>query len=130
MRPTFYLASASSEPTRAAAYMADLVSRGFVNAMDWTVPLSAHESEWADLAVRDVEAAVSCSLFVLVAQPESYGAMLELGARLASGRLAHVVGPPWHFFLRHPHVIRHEDWLSFVADVNAARRPGVAEAST
>jgi hypothetical protein len=128
-KPTFYVAC-SSESDSARRYMTNLESCGFENAMDWLTPFGSQESEWPRLAELDVNAARNCDLFVLVVEPQSYGAMLELGARLGGRRVAHVVGEPWHFFLHHPLVTLHASWEAFVAATVKAYRLAQAAGAT
>lgn len=117
---TFYLAASSRRREGAACAIRDLEAAGLTCAMDWTQAIGAPEAEWPELAARDVHAARSADVFVLLAVPQSHGAWLELGARLGAGRRAHVVGAiagDRGFFLRHPQVEHHRDWAGFLAVV-------------
>lgn len=118
---TSYLAAASVRSVEARVAMLDVEALGYRNLQDWTAALNAPQSEYPRLAEEDVAAARDADLFVLLAEPMSYGAMLELGARLGAGKRAHVVGTLGHFFSFHPLVVKHPTWPSFV---QAAAREG------
>lgn len=101
---TFYVAASSSpEGVKAArALAARLEGAGMRWAFDWTRHLDANPALWGWLADEDVKAAVECDVFVLVCEPLSYGACVEFGARIGSGRVAYVLGPGGHgLFRRH-----------------------------
>lgn len=118
---TFYLAASSSRPRDAAAAVRELEALGLQVVLDWTAYLNAEEQDYPALARRDVEAARDADLFVFLAEPKSYGAMVELGARLAAEKRVHAIGGD-HFFLRHELVTHHKDWPSFVAYAREAVR--------
>ena len=121
MSRTFYLAASSGKAVEAYAAMCDLSALGLVNLMDWTAELGAHEARWPLLASADTHASVSADLFVMLAEPQSHGSMFELGARVGAGHRAHVVGVPWHLFMRHPLVASHRDWVAFLDAVRGGR---------
>lgn len=113
---TFYLAALSRTPeavARAKQCMADLEAHGFVNIYDWTVNLADPVEKWPDLAANDLERACSATIFVMLASPETPGGMCELGARLANGGTADVVGGE-HLFFHHPNVNRWGTWSAFL----------------
>lgn len=126
-RRTFYVAAASSRAAEARLKMLEVETLGYVQRQDWTQALAAHVSEYPKLAEDDVAAARESDLFVLLAQPMSYGAFLELGARLGAGKRAHVVNPgasERHFFTFHRLVILHPTWESFIqAAAREAKAP-------
>lgn len=109
MRSFYVAASSSPEGVSAARALASrLEGLGMRCLMRWWECLGAPESEWPHLAARDVDAAVDCGLFVLLADVPSYGACVELGARLATGGIAHVLGSGHALFTCHPLVKRVE----------------------
>lgn len=106
---TYYVAASScAEGVKAAKETAALLdSRGLVCSMAWWEHLGAPADQWPDLARRDIDAARDSDVFVLLTEPPSCGAHVEMGARLAGGRLAWVVGQGGHgLFTRHPLVLR------------------------
>jgi len=115
---TFYIASASDpENVRSVRRLAvdldhDLQMEWF---FDWTIPVSQEADPAKTVnpagAEKDIEAAVNADLFVfLVTATISRGAHIELGARLAVGKEAHIVlrGNEPYFFYHHPLVTIHE----------------------
>ncbi len=114
-RRTFYLAASSSNVEQATAAMNELGAMGYEVAFPWPNYLSAPARRYPSLAAMDLESARDCGVFVVIANPPSYGAMGEMCARLSHGKAAHVVGPAWHFFHAHPLVVMHEDWSAFLA---------------
>ena len=117
---TFYLAASSGNNgenaeagLRAKGAMADLVDMGYTNSYDWTTNLADPVTDYPQLAVVDIGRARNASLFVLLAEPATYGGMVELGARLGGGGIAHVVGGD-HFFFHHPAVCRYPTWQAFL----------------
>lgn len=116
MTPTFYVAGPSSHVLDVRLAVRDLEALGLRCAFDWTSHIGAPANEWPSLAGHDVDAARYCDLFVLLAEYESEGGMLELGVRLGrSDRVAHVVSPGRrHFFMFHPSVTWWRDWATFL----------------
>lgn len=114
MTRSFYIAASSSpEGVSAARALASrLEGLGMRNRMAWWehVERKAPEAEWPDLARRDLDAAFWCDVFVLLPEPKSEGALVELGMRLSRpGATPYVVGAGGHeFFMRHPVVRRVE----------------------
>ena len=116
LRASYYLAALSRTPeavARAKQCMADLAALGLTNSYDWTTNLLDPQEKWGDLAVIDLARACSATVFVMLASPETPGGMCELGARLALGGVADVVGGE-HLFFHHPRVVRHATWSAFL----------------
>jgi hypothetical protein len=112
---TYYIAANSSRPADVRLKMLEVEALGYVRLVDWTAALGAPLSDYPRLAEEDVAAARDSDLFVLLAEPMSYGAMVELGARISAGKRAHVVASvPFHFFGFHPLVAKHASWESFL----------------
>lgn len=116
MKPVwFYVAASSSAKDMAKACMRDLESLGMRNTMDWTANLTALEWEWPGLARIDIDSASEADVCVLLAEPPSYGAHVEAGARLGAGKTLHVVGEGFHpFFGKHPLVTHYASWRNFI----------------
>lgn len=117
---TFYLAAASSNVEEAKARIAELTALGLRCEYDWT-PLDKPEIEWPGVAAAEIHAAVNAHVFVALS-PISAGVGFEIGVRLATWGVAHLVGPWVCPFAHHSHVIRHADWSAFMG---ALARGGV-----
>lgn len=122
MKPTFYIASSShaANISKVRALAENLEQMGFEWALDWTKHLdaSAKPAQACDpqAAENDIEAARSCNLFVfLCSDVNSRGAHIELGARLAVKKVAHIVlgGREPYFFYHHPLVSLYTDPIAF-----------------
>lgn len=120
MTRSFYLAAASSNVEEAKARIAELTALGWTCLYDWT-PLDEPESRWPGVAKAEIRAVVNASVFVALA-PVAAGVGFEIGVRLATWGVAHLVGPWVCPFAHHSHVIRHESWEAFVG---ALARGGV-----
>lgn len=123
---TFYLAASSERPAEVRIAMRDIEALGYRNLQDWTAALGAPPSDYPRLADEDIDAARDADLFVLLAEPMSHGAFVELGARLGAGKRAHVLSQAItrHFFTYSDKCVIHRTWSS-VVDA-AAREAGGA----
>ena len=109
---TFYIASSSDpENVKEVRQLASTLEREFEMKweFDWTISVSTEENPAKTMnpagAVEDIRAAIDADLFIfLVTERISRGAHIELGARLAVGKEAHVVlrGNEPYFFYFHP----------------------------
>jgi hypothetical protein len=113
--PTFYLAASSALPLAAESAMRALEAQGWENAYDWTA-LDAPREQWPRVARDEIDAAGNADLFVVLAtETPLRGALVELGARLYSRKVAHVVGVfGVGFFDHHPNVVSHDSWEDFL----------------
>lgn len=126
MRKTFYVASSVTNINQTRELAACLINSGYSWACghDWTdyaergIPLGTHQSRL--IAAADISAAIAADLFVILrTDVVSHGAHAELGARIASGREAHIIlqDAADHVFYYHPLVLRHatpEAFLGFI----------------
>lgn len=129
--PTFYLAASSALPLAARDAMRALEAQGWTNAYDWTA-LDAPSEEWPGIARDEIDAAGNADLFVLFTNTafSARGALVELGARLYSRKVAHVVGAGVGFFEHHPNVVQHDSWEEFLPRAKCLRvGMSVAEAA-
>lgn len=126
----FYIA-ASSRPEsveQVRLYALTLEQLGFEWSYNWTKNVmefgpegdGMHEDAKIKDILGDLRAARDCALFVAVLTEPlgvvSKGMYMEIGARLISGQVAHIVtrGVQPHFFFSHPNVRLHSDWLAFI----------------
>jgi hypothetical protein len=118
--PTFYLAASSLECHRARHCMDALQAQGWENSIDWT-GLSAPACIWPAVARDEIDAVGNVDLFVVLADTVPIrGALVELGARLYSRKVAHVIGDVG-FFTNHPNVIQHDSWEEFLPRAKCLR---------
>lgn len=117
---TFYTASRFANWPAVRAFGGKLVAGyGMTCYHDWT--LREKETPLDDpvaplLAQREIKAASNADLFVKLLTPDfSPGAFGELGARLALGRIAHLIegGQKKHLFHMHPLIRRYRDEAHF-----------------
>lgn len=133
MSKTFYIAGSSDQRELIAEYADDLMVSGWGWAWDWT---RVREEALKDngnnggmfnaaiklarpgLVMTDLHAAMTCDVFVFFPDPAhpSLGGAAEFGARLATGKTAHVVAQydNHHLFYEHPGVIEHENWADLL----------------
>ena len=120
MPRTVYLAASSADLPRAREAMESLAAAGYRIAYQWVevIEQGGPRASCFDLIAQgEVEASKCSDVFVALA-PITTGVAIELGARLASGMAAHVVGEWDHVpYSHHPMVTLHPSWEFFLARV-------------
>jgi nucleoside 2-deoxyribosyltransferase len=86
----FYIASKFESMDEVRKMQDEIRERGHSISADWTqhknIPEYSKEEELAaEYASEDVEGAKDCDIFIILANEDSRGSHLELGAALASG---------------------------------------------
>ena len=128
LRPTFYIATSFSNGKRVQQLAGFLMSRGlrWVYGHNWTqISVNRRDDPRAPmLAQQDLQGAISADLFVLLpVTPLTAGCHVELGARVAAGKEAHLIrdgATEWHLFHSLPGVIEHDSVDDFVLFVFGA----------
>lgn len=128
-----YVAARFSQYERARALMDAMTAAGYEITFDWTRteefgadghPRFAAKQEsgipptrLAEHARNDIDGAADADVIVVIADDTLCGALIELGATLAAGGSAVIIGPPWRWtvFWHHPAV-------TLLPDEETARR--------
>ena len=133
MSQTFYLASSVHNITQTrdlADYLEGQRGYSWANGHNWTLYSEADapfgSPKAALLVAADVSAAVAADVFILLrTDVVSHGAHAELGARLVTGKTAHLIlqGSADHLFYYHQCVIRHQTIQEFLEFTQPGRTP-------
>lgn len=133
---TFFLAAASTHRIMARSCADELVALGLHWKHDWIAAWSDDVATYTADSESDVDGACDADLFVYLADTNSPGGMLELGARIGWVRAfeslermtgqthlppnIHVVGGE-HFHFHNARVTRHNTWEQFMTWVKESR---------
>ncbi len=116
---TFYVSGKWEEREQIRVIQNKLRKLGFVIIGDWTYDEEDHDGFPIENAVRDINAASNCDVYVgLFLRDNQYkGALIEMGAALSQDKDVCVIGHAVDecIFVNHPNVVRYDNEREFLS---------------